>query len=298
VAIDRPAIITGSVSIYETASSSDAANLTVLLGAGNWSQTSTPRALPNLTVSQLAPSQTYRLYQGGPTYHSVAIGATLDGTSANPVVLGPTDDNPLGIFYRAGDLDLKDNVRITGTLAATGNIKFEGPGIEVTAVRPASGQLSVAMPALIAGGGVDIRKEATVSVGGLVYAKVGLWREAVDRQAGTSVTINGSVATNVFYLDTPPMWAALSTLDWDLRNLLCPGGTSLLSWLASPLNWPLLSWPLSYATYGLSNQPTFTVTRPADASYVLAPPLFRPDPAAWNAGGGYRWKVVSWNDVQ
>lgn len=296
VSLNKPTTISGSVSIYETASSSDAANLTALLGAGAWSQTSTPKTLPNLTVTQFAPSQTYRLYQGGPTYHSVAVGSTLDGTSANPIVLGPTDDNPLGIFYRAGDLSVKDNVRITGTLVATGNVAFEGPGIDLAAARPAAGQTAVAMPALLTGGGVGIAKEATVSIGGLVYAKTYLWREAVDQQAGTSVTINGAVATNLFYLETPPMWAALSSLDWDLRSLLCPVGTPLLSWLASPLNWPILSWPLSYATYGLSNQPTFTVTRPADASYVLAPPLYRPDPAAWNAGGGFRWKVLTWNE--
>ena len=66
-------------------------------------------AISNIGVASL-------IYAGGPTYRSVALASgSLDGTTSSPVVLGPTATNPLGIFYRHGSLDLKDNVRITGT---------------------------------------------------------------------------------------------------------------------------------------------------------------------------------------
>ena len=93
------------------------------------------------------------------------------------------------------------------------------------------------------------------------------------------------------------MWKALSSSNWDNRHASCvPATRPFLPWLADPANWPLLSWGLTYSTYGLSNEPTFTVTRPADVNYSLATPLFRPDPSAWSAGGGYRWAVVSWGE--
>lgn len=302
---ERPAPLAGTLTHYNSLGAEDAANLAALLGADKLVQTSTLLTLPAADFSNLAAGATYRIYQGGPIYSATAVSSTLDGTSWNPVTLGPTDANPLGIYYRSGDLRIEDNVRVTGTLVATGALEFRGPAVEIATVRPPAGSGSagvagsnVSLPAVICGGTVTIRREATLTVAGAIYAAQKVFREDVDRQTGTTVAVTGTVATGQLDLYTPPMWKALSAADWTNRSNAClPMTAAMLPWLANPGNWPLLSWPLDYTLYGLSNEPTFTVTRPADASYVLAPPLFRPDPSAWNAGGGYRWAVLAWREV-
>ncbi len=148
----------------------------------------------------------------------------------------------------------------------------------------------------MAGTDLDIKKEAVVTIDGAVYAGTKVKREAVDAYAGTTVTITGSVTTGKLELGTPPVWEALSKGDWNNRSSSCPTGSPFLPWMANSLNW--LLWPLNYTLYGLSSEPTFVVTRPADASYSVGMPLFRPDPSAWNSGGGYRWAVLTWGETQ
>lgn len=293
---DNPDPVTGTLALRQTATVDEAANLTALLGSGGWIQASTPTALPAVSLAGFATTQDYRLYQGGPPYRSVVVGSTL-GALLGVTELGPTAGNPLGIFYRAGDIDLNSNVRITGTLVATGRVRFRGTGIEVRAVRVAGSRVT-SLPAVLAGSEVWFEGGASAVIDGLVYAAGTASRDPVDRHAAGRVTVDGGVVAGALDLGTPPMWQALSSSDWSNRNSSCPTGTPFLPWLANAGNWPVLFWPLDYSLHGLSNEPTFLVTRPAGVEYVAAPPLFRPDPAAWNAGGGYRWEIVSWSEVR
>jgi len=297
-AASGPEPITGKLTVNQTPTAAESANLTALLGAGDWSQSTAFSALPPLSPNGFETTVDYRVYAGGPVCRSTAIATdTLDGTALNPVVLGPTATNPLGIYYRNGGLTLVDNVRITGTLVVKDNLFATGPGLQVRAVRTTGSGGIVSLPAVVVDGDFDIRAGASLEVTGLVYAKDRIYREAVDRQAGTSVAIEGATMSDRLDIQTPPMWQALSSSDWTNRGSACPTGTSFLPWLANAGNWLILFWPLNYTLYGLSNEPTFTVTRPSDTSYISAPPLFRPDPAAWNAGGGYRWTVLAWREV-
>lgn len=121
--VHYPHPIAGNITFYDTPSSSvqnDLSNLKV-----SWSTTDQELTIPNPDYSHFS---TYRLYAGGPEYQAVALGSSL-----HSVTLGPTPDNPLGIFYRSGTLHVYDNVIIQGTLVATSKICFHGKEIYITA---------------------------------------------------------------------------------------------------------------------------------------------------------------------
>jgi hypothetical protein len=53
-------------------------------------------------------------------------------------VLGPSNTNPMGVFYYDGDeLELEDNVQITGTVAVRGDLKIKGVNIRLIALKQA-----------------------------------------------------------------------------------------------------------------------------------------------------------------
>jgi hypothetical protein len=56
----------------------------------------------------------YKLYTGGRTYSGAAIGSTQAGVNLQP----SPRSNPLGLFYRQGDLELRDGVAVRGALVA------------------------------------------------------------------------------------------------------------------------------------------------------------------------------------
>ena len=122
-AIHHPHPLAGNITFYRSPTSSVQQDLTNL--KVNWSLTTEKLTIPDPNFSQFS---TYQLYEGGPTYHAVSIGSSLSSRT-----LKPTKENPLGIFYRNGSLNVYDNVVIQGTLVATNNISFQGKGIHITA---------------------------------------------------------------------------------------------------------------------------------------------------------------------
>jgi len=121
--IHYPHPLAGNITFYNTPASGvqqDLADQKV-----NWSVTSEKLTIPSSGFSQFS---TYQLYEGGPTYRAVSLDSYL-----SDVTLKPTEDNPLGIFYRSGSLSVYSNVVIQGTLVATSYISFKGKGIHATA---------------------------------------------------------------------------------------------------------------------------------------------------------------------
>jgi hypothetical protein len=84
----------------------------------SWNNAPSSLSLPAVTFSDW---QTYRLYEGGFEYSAVEIGGSLRN-----VTLGPTPDNPLGVFYHSGPVVLDDNVTIRGTLVCTDKVSIVG----------------------------------------------------------------------------------------------------------------------------------------------------------------------------
>lgn len=69
-------------------------------------------------------------------------------------------------------------------------------------------------------------------------------------------------------------------------------------WLATPANFS--AWPSPYREVGLSLEPTFTARSTTNIKYRWSPPLFEAyqsnDPSA-TPYTGYRWKVLSWREL-
>ena len=72
--------------------------------------------------------QSYRLYSGGFEYQAESLGSYLSNTT-----LGPSASNPLGLFYRSGNVTIGDNVQIIGTVVSSGQVRFSGDDSYVTA---------------------------------------------------------------------------------------------------------------------------------------------------------------------
>ena len=68
----------------------------------------------------------YRLYEGGFEYESENLRWRLSN-----VVKRPTVENPLGILYRRGDLRIRENVTIQGTIVCAGRVTIEGHQVHI-----------------------------------------------------------------------------------------------------------------------------------------------------------------------
>lgn len=165
--ITYPHPIAGSVTYYDYPSSSSRSDLSDL--KLHWSTTSNRLRIPSTNFSAYS---SYRLYEGGPLYQAVSLNSSLYN-----VTLKPTPDNPLGIFYRSGSLNVYDNVVIQGTLVATSKITFHGKGIHVTAFNwkgsdggplVRSADLWPRLPSVVAGNMEFIRETQTTLEGAIV----------------------------------------------------------------------------------------------------------------------------------
>jgi len=68
----------------------------------------------------------YCVYEGGPTYEAVPLSSSIKNVN-----LAPTPDNPLGMFYRNGNLTIQDNVTIRGSLFVSRKLLVEGNDIHL-----------------------------------------------------------------------------------------------------------------------------------------------------------------------
>jgi len=82
---------------------------------------------PTVATVSTTPWLSYRLYDRGPVYSATTLTSSLTNTT-----LRPSLTNPLGIFVRAGNLDVYDKVTIQGTLVVTGTLTFWGQGSTVS----------------------------------------------------------------------------------------------------------------------------------------------------------------------
>jgi len=105
-------------------------------------------------------------YYIGSEQYSVGIITTED---LNDITLEPTAGNPAGIYYRNGDLDLKGNVTLTGTLVVRDRLDITGAGNRITAIKN--------FPAIIIiGNHLEIKASegAGVTVEGLIQSRNGV----------------------------------------------------------------------------------------------------------------------------
>lgn len=114
-----------------------------------------PVSFPDLSTSDFEP----QYYIGSNTYSPGTIATeTLDN-----VTLGPTGGNPAGVYYRDGQLELDNNVVVTGTLVVRDDLKIKGTGNSITAVKN--------FPAVIVGRELEMDNDAQLTITGLVQIK-------------------------------------------------------------------------------------------------------------------------------
>jgi len=124
-------------------------------------------------------------YYIGSEQYSVGIIATAD---LNDITLGPDDVvNPAGIYYCNGDLELKGNVTITGTLVVKNQLDITGAGNVITAIKN--------FPAIIIGKHLEIKgsEGAGITVEGLIQSENGVHIKADAENA--LITIIGGLFT-------------------------------------------------------------------------------------------------------
>jgi hypothetical protein len=137
----------------------------------NWSVTTDLPTYPNsVKLSDWSP---YYVYDGGFQYNAVEVAASLQD-----VTLGPTPDNPLGIFYCNTTMTLYDNVIIQGTLVCVGRVDISGDSVNLASVnwRDVTGASYVdnvdlwpRLPTVVATR-VKIDVDTQVSIDGAVFA--------------------------------------------------------------------------------------------------------------------------------
>ncbi|HZZ73465.1 MAG TPA: hypothetical protein VFE24_14520 [Pirellulales bacterium] len=225
---------------------------------------------------------TYRLYTGGKAYNFGTASATLQNTSlvANPVT------NPAGIFYCSGNMTVRDNVTVQGTLYANGKIQLPGVSLSfqpatLKALRDSS--TPIKLPAMVAANDIEFQSTASGNVSGLL-ASFGQFM--VDEGAQSlSLQIAGKVIAKQFTLH--------DCTEWDLNN-------GVWSIILTLFNLQKSSGTSNFCVYlgysGLNSTPATTIKAEAAAPVYHWQTNGNPIFVKHASDSGLRWDVLSWKE--
>lgn len=137
-------------------------------------------------------TETYQLYEGGPTYSAVDVSGTLSN-----VTLGPTATNPLGVFFSGGTVIVSDDVTLVGTLIAE-TVRITGDDVALAATAAADWhELDPArwprQPVVVAES-LRIERSARGSIDGNILAASAHRFAAADQPSSVPINIS-SIAT-------------------------------------------------------------------------------------------------------
>lgn len=160
---------------------------------------------PSWSSAPSSPTQitNYQIYPGGKSYRVGTLGREL----ANVEVKADPRDNPLGFFLRNGDVHLKNNVTIHGTLLArgtsSGDVSVEGKNVRLLAPElPAlAGTKSpVRLPVVVAESDVRFAAGSQAIVTGVIalYDEFGIPMSSQNGLAvsGTTRIADGTLAAD------------------------------------------------------------------------------------------------------
>lgn len=240
-----------------------------------------------------ATTLNYRIYPGGPAYSAVMVGDRLQATAlaADPAT------NPLGLFYRAGQIELRDDVSIRGTLMADrvagGNVVIRGKRIQLQPVDlPAitGDSRPVQLPAAMAGDRFIVREDAQAAIRGLV-ACFDTFEVSEDNQGDIELTLEGALISAQVRLRHRQEWISPSRTStwWTDRwseyqaQKDLPGGSKYFS-------------DFLMRFYSLSSEPQIVI-KPSASSVryhwqTLPQPIYVPA----SGDPGLRWQVLDWSE--
>lgn len=225
----------------------------------------------------------YRMFQGGPAYTIPTCPSTLEDTS-----LGPNPaTNPLGIYYRSGDVRIEDDVVVEGTIAALGKIDLVGPRIQIQPVSLPpllNSSEPIQLPTLMTSGLLQVRTGARAAIQGLVITWSIFFVEA-DSQS-LPFDLQGRLIFDDLEIHGRQQWY-LSGGMWDLH------------WTTFDLYVSLglaRYFPIYLKNNGLDYIPRVTIRPPAEPVRFHwqydGQPVYVPHPD----DPGLLWEIVRWED--
>jgi hypothetical protein len=248
-----------------------------------WNATTAGSSIPLTHPGQVL---SYRLYPGGKVYNARILAATLRNVNYEPDPL----TNPLGLCYRVGNLDIRENVQLDGVLIVNGllsepDVEIYGQNVQFnpTTLPPLVGTVNrLQLPTAVVKDDFRVYDSASGSVNGLVAA----WDEC-GFQSGTedaTFTINGKLIVNQF--------AAQSRTEWNVSNSTWKNRTtSFMDQLADGSPVPFFPTWL-YTTYGLDVTPKLVVKPESSNPTYHWPNWTQPVFVAHPDDGGLRWSVL------
>ncbi len=152
-------------------------------------------------------------YYIGSEQYSVGSIATGD---LNNITLGPTAENPAGIYYYNGDLRLEEDVIINGTLVVSGKLIVSGAGNRITAEKN--------FPAIIIGNHLDIEGSGGITVEGLIQS---------EGEVHIKADANNAVINIIGALFTKTKGFRGSSLSFTMTITAAPAMASIQTWPAA-----------------------------------------------------------------
>lgn len=234
----------------------------------------------------------YQIYSGGRTYSAVALAYSHTGVSFQPA----PESNPLGVFYRSGDIELRSNVTIRGSLLAWSDSSadvvmsgrgvnlqsFDLPGLVGSDGRAGS---AVRLPTVVSSGDITIGTDSQTSVRGLLAA-VDRFEVVGDAQADIELLLEGKIVAREFLIPKRTEWDKTSTW-WAAR---WTEYSALSSWQRSVTPFPV--WLAAY--YGLDYRPRLVIKDDSQAGRYFWPTTNGPVYVPHAADDGLRWDLVGW----
>ncbi len=244
-------------------------------------------AWANLPASDLTFPQeptSYCLYPGGKSYSIPRLGSTLENTTLSP----DPESNPCGIVYAPGNITIRSNVTIRGSLFCNGDVRIEGTNI-VIGGQPIWGieaNVSAELPVIVCKN-LNFKAGSACQIDGMV----GLFGElqAPKTPTLTNVRITGRVFATAIKIDSLSPW---ESFDWD---------KALAQFIKEKdsLTGENRYFPLWLRQYGLDVTPRLVIQPPQENRYFhwkrSTDPVYVPadsDTTSIDSKPGLRWEVI------
>ena len=231
-------------------------------------------------------STNYQIYPGGPVYTVLWVGSTLQ----NSLEPDPST-NPLGLFYRDGDIAIWDKVTIRGSLFCQNEVKIEGADVHFQPVElPAldGEEGSLRMPALTCN-----RLLAKPTASGSLTGLAAVFEEfRIEKGPSTQeLAFTGRLIAKKLFVKERHPW---EDVNWNDRYKDFKAQLEQLGAAAVPY------FPVWMAQRGYDPKPlvTFKADPGAVTYHWKKPydPIYVPDPDDIELGVWLRWDLLEWTD--
>ena len=160
-------------------------------------------SVPTAPTVSFSSWQHYQLFEGGFTYDA----ETLTSDTLKNAILRPTPRNPLGVFYRSGNLKIDNDVVIQGTVVCTAKVQFIGNNSVVASVNwrddtgatlLPSADLFPRLPSIVCQN-LEFNANVRVTIEGAVLSTGNVTNSASDYDLinAANINVSGTQATSV-----------------------------------------------------------------------------------------------------